>query len=266
MKVCVITDNQFIYEQFLILLQEARYKNESFDFFSSPGNPLRQAEESKAEVEETQDQAEVTAEERTKETGCKTRLGQIDLKQATEEFFSQYDLFLSLHCKQLFPNALVHNHRCINVHPGFNPYNRGWYPQVFGILNRYPVGVTIHEIDEQLDHGPIIVRRQLPVHDWDTSLDIYTRIQRLEVELLREYLPVLLSGEYQTFCPDTEGNVNLEKDFKALCRLDLEQTVTWREAIDLLRATTFQGYRNAYFYDADGNKIFVEIRLEKEQA
>lgn len=247
MKVCVITDNQFIYEQFLIILQDVRYENEIFDFFSSPGNPLRQAEQEKAE------------------TGCQIRLGQLDLKQATEEFFSRYDLFLSLHCKQLFPKILVNNHRCINVHPGFNPYNRGWYPQVFGILNQYPVGVTIHEIDEQLDHGPIILQRRIPVHDWDTSLDVYTRIQRLEAELLREYLPVLLSGEYQTFCPDTEGNVNLEKDFKALCRLDLKQTVTWKEAIDLLRALTFQGYRNAYFYDEDGNKIFVEIRLEKEQ-
>lgn len=240
MRVCVITDNQFIYDQFLLLLKDTRYKKESFDFFSSPGNPLRQPEEGNI------------------------RSGQLDLKQAAEDFFSRYDLFLSLHCKQLFPRVLVNNHRCINVHPGFNPYNRGWYPQVFGILNKYPVGVTIHEIDEQLDHGPIIVQRQVPVHSWDTSLDVYNRIQRLEVELLKEFLPVLLSGAYRTFRPETEGNVNLEKDFKTMCRLDPDQTLTWKEAIDFLRAMTFQGYRNAYFYDAKGNKVFVEIRLEKE--
>lgn len=243
MKVCVITDNQFIYEQFLILLEEPRYEKESFDFFSSPGNPLCPA----------------------KETDGRPRTGQVDLKQATDDFFGRYDLFLSLHCKQLFPQALVDSRRCINVHPGFNPYNRGWYPQVFGILNQYPVGVTIHEIDGQLDHGPIILQRQVPVYSWDTSLDVYTRIQQLEVELLKEYLPVLLSGDYRTFQPDTEGNVNLERDFKKLCRLDPDQTLTWREAIDFLRAMTFQGYRNAYFYDKEGNKVFVEIHLEKEK-
>lgn len=243
LKVCVITDNQFIYEQFLILLEEPRYEKESFVFFSSPGNPLCPA----------------------KEAGGRTRIGQVDLKQATDDFFGRYDLFLSLHCKQLFPQALVDSRRCINVHPGFNPYNRGWYPQVFGILNQYPVGVTIHEIDGKLDHGPIILQRQVPVYSWDTSLDVYTRIQQLEVELLRESLPVLLSGDYRTFQPDTEGNVNLERDFKKLCRLDPDQTLTWREAIDFLRAMTFQGYRNAYFYDKEGNKVFVEIHLEKEQ-
>lgn len=249
MKVCVITDNQFIYEQFRMLLKDAGYEKETFDFFSSPGNPLRQTQE---------------AEKETEEDGCRVQPGQVYLKRETENFFGRYDLFLSLHCKQLFPLELVRNHRCINVHPGFNPYNRGWYPQVFGILNQYPVGVTIHEIDEQLDHGPIILQRQVPVYDWDTSLDVYTRIQQLEVELLREYLPVLLSGDYQTVRPDSEGNVNLEKDFKKLCRIDPEQTVSWKEAIDFLRAMTFQGYRNAYFYDKEGNKVFVEIRLEKE--
>lgn len=264
MRVCVITDNQFIYEQFLILLRDSRYENVEFDFFSSLGNLPRQAEEELAETEGAKDRAGRTATERTEETGCRNGLGQIDLKKVTEDFFGRYDLFLSLHCKQLFPSALVKKHRCINVHPGFNPYNRGFYPQVFSILNKYPVGVTIHEMDEQLDHGPIIVRRQIPVCDWDTSMDVYTRIQWMEVELLREYLPVLLSGEYQVFCPDREGNVNLEKDFKELCRLDLEQTVTWKEAIDRLRAVTFQGYRNAYFYDEEGNKVFVDIHLEKE--
>ena len=34
------------------------------------------------------------------------------------------------------------------------------------------------------------------------------------------------------------------------------------EAIDLLRATTFNGYRNAYFYDRDHNKIYIEVHLE----
>ena len=57
---------------------------------------------------------------------------------------------------------------------------------------------------------------------------------------------------------------NLEKDFKTLCRLEPDQKLTWQEAIDFLRAMTFQGYRNAYFYDKEGNKVFVEIRLEKD--
>ena len=241
MRVCVITDNRMIHENFRRLIAQPRYQDTVFDFFCSKN--------SWCDNENLRRQGELPE-------------ASVSLKEAGEEFFSRYDLFLSLHCKQMFPAELVNSRRCVNIHPGYNPYNRGWYPQVFSILNKLPVGVTIHEMDEKLDHGPIIVRREVPVHDWDTSYDVYNRIQQMEIRLLEEYLPVLLSGDYQTFVPDSPGNMNQEKDFQELCCLDLDQKVTWREAIDLLRATTFNGYRNAYFYDRDHNKIYIEVHLE----
>jgi len=62
--------------------------------------------------------------------------------------------------------------------------------------------------------------------------------------------------------PFLEGNINLKKDFNVLCELDLEKTMTLKEAIDYLRAMTFTGYKNAYFYGEKGNKLYVEINLE----
>ena len=62
--------------------------------------------------------------------------------------------------------------------------------------------------------------------------------------------------------PFSEGNINLKKDFNALCAIDLEKTMTLKEAIDYLRAMTFTGYKNAFFYDERGNKVYVEINLE----
>ena len=43
----------------------------------------------------------------------------------------------------------------------------------------------------------------------------------------------------------------------------MERKGTLKEHIDLLRATTFDGYRNAYFLDKDNNKIYVSITLDK---
>ncbi len=84
----------------------------------------------------------------------------ICLKECDNSFFDKYILFISLHCKQIFPQRLTDNYRCINIHPGYNPYNRGWFPQVFSILNKNTAGVTIHEIDQELDHGPIIYQEK----------------------------------------------------------------------------------------------------------
>ena len=82
----------------------------------------------------------------------------IDLKdkQALSCITNNYNLIISLHCKQIFPSNLVKSITCINIHPGYNPYNRGWFPQVFSIINSKPIGATIHVMDENIDHGPII--------------------------------------------------------------------------------------------------------------
>jgi methionyl-tRNA formyltransferase len=181
-----------------------------------------------------------------------------------EKFFRQYEVFLSLHCKQLFPEKLVRNHRCVNIHPGFNPYNRGWFPQVFSIINKKPVGVTIHEMDEELDHGSILYQEKIDIKLYDTSWSVYHRIQQKEVELLEKYLLDIIEKRYNKKAMLSEGNINYKSDFEKICRIDLSKQATYGEVIDLLRATTFDGYDNAYFMDDDGNKIYVNINLKKE--
>lgn len=241
-RICVVTDNEFIFDNFINLV-EKRGLRENFHFFYSSFN---------------------------KGFSCKYKdsldFRPIRLKNETEEsFFSKYDLFLSLHCKQLFPEELVNNHKCINVHPGLNPYNRGWFPQVFSIINKLPVGVTIHEMDKELDHGPIICQQEVEIYDYDTSLDVYTRIQQLEMDMVAEHLESILNNTYNTNEPFSEGNINYKTDFDKICEINPNQQGTFGEFIDLLRATTFAKYDNAYFYDKDGNKIFVSINLKKEQ-
>jgi methionyl-tRNA formyltransferase len=190
----------------------------------------------------------------------------LSMKTEYEPIISTYDLVISAHSKQIFPEALVKAVTCINIHPGYNPYNRGWFPQVFSILNGLPLGATIHEIDEQLDHGRIIAQEKVPVHAWDTSLSAYNRVQELEIQLLRQYLPQILNGTYKAFPPKEEGNLNLKKDFDALREIDLNQTLTFREAIDKLRALSHAPFRNAYFIDPDtGKRVWIGVELEKDE-
>ncbi|MCX6197831.1 MAG: dTDP-4-amino-4,6-dideoxyglucose formyltransferase [Bacteroidetes bacterium] len=198
--------------------------------------------------------------------GLEVKARSICIKEEVESLVGRYDLILSLHCKQLFPAALVKAVKCINVHPGFNPYNRGWFPQVFSILNGMPFGATIHEIDELLDHGGIIAQRKISGEIWETSMDIYNKIVQAEIMLLEEFLPTILNNTYTIVSPTVEGNVNLKKDFNALCHLDLSEAVTMGQAIHRLRALTHGDYKNAWFeHPETGEKIYVSINLEKEE-
>ena len=187
------------------------------------------------------------------------------LKELPVGYWSRYDLVISAHCKQLFPAQMVLTVRCINIHPGLNPHNRGWFPQVFGILNGRPMGATIHEIDEQLDHGAIIAQEEVETHAWNTSKDIYDRVQQAEVRLLRQHLKGIIAGTYSTSLPAETGNINLKKDFDALLRLNPDERLTMGQAIDRLRALTHRPYRNAHFIDPKtGKKVYVSIDLQPE--
>lgn len=237
MKVCVITDNRIIYKEFKRITAN---RPEEFHFFYSEKN-----------VKFHQEYAD----------DCSFK--PITLTDCESSFFSNYDLFISLHCKQLFPSRLVNNHRCVNIHPGLNPFNRGWFSQTFSILNHYPVGVTIHEMDEELDHGPIIVQKEIAIESWDTSYDVYEKIISTEIDLLEKNLDDIINNNYVARPMTNEGNINYKKDFDELCKLDLNSVGTLEEHIDLLRAMTFSGYENAFFIDKKGNKIYVSVNLKK---
>lgn len=174
-----------------------------------------------------------------------------------------YNLIISAHSKQLFPAELVNAVRCINIHPGLNPHNRGWFPQVFSILNGKPLGATIHVMDEQIDHGAVIVKSEVPLYAYDTSLTAYNRVLNEEVALLKKYLPSILDGKMQPIMFSQEGNYNGIKDYKALLEIDLNQQLSFKEAIDKLRALSHPPYDNAYFIDpSTGKKIGVRIDLK----
>jgi methionyl-tRNA formyltransferase len=174
-----------------------------------------------------------------------------------------YDLGLSCHSKQIFPAELVHKVRCINIHPGFNPYNRGWYPQAFSLINKLPAGATIHEMDDEIDHGPIICQEKVEIYEWDTSLSVYNRVQEKEVSLFREWLPKLLSGDYRPIQPSIDGNYNGKGEFANLCKIDLDRKVTFKEAIDYLRAMSHPPFLNAY-YESCGRKVFIRLEVTPE--
>ena len=187
----------------------------------------------------------------------------IDLRVplVVDDIIKSYNLVISLHSLQLFPSILVDSVPCINIHPGFNPYNRGFYSQVFSILNSFPIGATIHVMDSGIDSGPIIDQVLLQESSCDTSYSIYRRIIAAEKRLIERNLERILDGTYVSVNSEVKGNYNSKKDFEELCELDLDSQGTLGEHIKLLRALTHPGFDNAFYYCNDGRKHFVSINI-----
>lgn len=244
-NILIITDNPILGKRFEKFIGEDTGGKRSFHFAISPFSSVKEFQEA---------------------LNRDVLVFNMKEDQDVEEIINRYDLVFSIHCKQIFPKKLVESVKCINVHPGYNPINRGWYPQIFAIIHDLPIGATIHEIDEKLDHGKIIAREFVSKNNWDTSKDIYDKVVDKEMELLEKNLGNILNGNYQVIAPEEEGKVYLKKDFWKLLELDLNEEASFGTFLDRLRALTHGTYKNAFFTDPEtGRKVYVNIELEVEE-
>jgi methionyl-tRNA formyltransferase len=91
---------------------------------------------------------------------------------------------------RLIPRALLERHLWLNVHPSLLPRWRGAAPVERAIMaGDAETGVTIIELVEELDAGPIAARRAFPIGPEDDAGAVYSRAAEIGTELLEEVLP-----------------------------------------------------------------------------
>src|SRR5438874_2808611 len=79
--------------------------------------------------------------------------------------------------------------RIVNIHPSLLPKFPGLeaWKQALAANEKW-TGVTVHYVDEQVDHGDIIAQRKVPVMSDDTAESLHARIQKVEHVLYPEAL------------------------------------------------------------------------------
>jgi phosphoribosylglycinamide formyltransferase-1 len=85
--------------------------------------------------------------------------------------------------------------RIVNVHPSLLPA----FPGVRSIEQALDhgvrvTGVTVHFVDEQVDHGPIIAQETVAVGDDDTPASLHARVQAVEHRLLPDAVRAFCAG------------------------------------------------------------------------
>jgi phosphoribosylglycinamide formyltransferase 1 len=87
--------------------------------------------------------------------------------------------------------------KILNIHPSLLPAFPGLEAQEQAFAYGVKVsGCTVHLVDEELDHGPIIVQRAVPVRDGDSERTLAERILEQEHIAYAEAIKIVLENKF----------------------------------------------------------------------
>lgn len=89
-----------------------------------------------------------------------------------------------------------YKNRILNIHPALLPSFKGAH----GIKDAFDygvkvTGVTVHLVDEKMDHGPIILQQEVKIAEDDTLESLEAKIHKLEHKLYPQAIKLFLEGK-----------------------------------------------------------------------
>lgn len=156
----------------------------------------------------------------------------------------------------------------LNLHPSFLPFNRGWHTPSWAILDKTPIGATLHFMSEGLDTGDVINQRQLDIAPNDTANSLYQKLKKLEFNVFMEALPTLSSGDIQrTPLNIANGTVHKRRELfdSEIQRIDIEQLYKAGDLIDKLRALTTSNWNEAAYFEQSGKKYRIHVEIVEDE-
>jgi len=89
-------------------------------------------------------------------------------------------------------------HQILNIHPSLLPAFPGLEAQEQAFAYGVKVsGCTVHFVDEELDHGPIVVQKAVRVSDTDDEHTLSARILEQEHLSYTEAIRIVLEGKFE---------------------------------------------------------------------
>ena len=114
---------------------------------------------------------------------------------------------------------------CINLHGSLLPKYRGAAPYQWAIMNGETVsGVTVFQLDERWDAGPIWSRREVAIGDTETASELHDRLATVGAELLSDTVTDIQCGGTQPVSQDDSQATFAPKLSKEKSRIDWTHT------------------------------------------
>ena len=188
-------------------------------------------------------------------------------------------LFIVASYGKIIPNEIIEmpEHKTLNIHPSLLPLYRGPSPLPTAILDDAKrTGVSIMQLDAEMDHGPIIARKDVLILRWPTYEEFEEMMAIVGAHVLVEILPDWVAGritpEEQNHAQATYTKKITKEDAElSLSKEELKNTstISTKKAYDIFRKIqAYHQWPQAYFFiehvgasdaGSDPKKIRVKI-------
>lgn len=154
------------------------------------------------------------------------------------------DRGISVHYPRILGKDVISRyHKLYNLHPGYLPWGRGYYPIFWAMFDNTPAGATLHEITEKVDAGPIVAQVRVESYPHDTGGSLFERVRKAEKELLQQHWNrIITDDDISSYPQPPGGSYHSKKEFLEIKKQSNWQNMNGTDLIHLVRCLTFPGY------------------------
>ncbi len=114
---------------------------------------------------------------------------------------------------------------CLNLHASLLPQLRGAAPIQWALIHGdSETGISLMQMDEGCDTGPVFLRERLPIDPLENAGGLTERLGTLAAHVTRTYLPEVVSGKLTTTPQLHSQATHAPLITSELCRLDFSQS------------------------------------------
>ncbi len=161
------------------------------------------------------------------------------------------DVFVVIAYGKIIPDEILNipKYRSLNIHGSLLPKLRGSCPIETAILtDQKNTGVTIMRMDSEMDHGPIIVQKEVIVEPWPPTAEVLGKeIVEVGSDLLISIIPDWIKGVYPEIEQDHSQTTYTKMIEKNDGLIDLKDD----SYKNYLKIQAYKGWPSAFFFVND---------------
>jgi len=165
---------------------------------------------------------------------------------------TDYKLFLVAAYGKIIPKTVfdLPESKTLNIHPSLLPKLRGPSPLQTAILeNQKETGVSIMQIDEKMDHGPIVAQEKIKITNWPPTYgELENLSAKVGADLFVKILPDYISGKLKPVVQDETEVTNT----KLIEKEDGEINLDDDPYKNFLKIQAYERWPGTYFFTKNG--------------